>query len=58
MELDPNTAFLAILTMGVGYLMIVSGLHKSMLEWRRSERRCPSCGKGITARVCTHCTGS
>ena len=56
MELDPNTAFLAILTMGVGYLMIVSGLHKSMLEWRRSERRCPSCGKGITARVCTHCT--
>jgi hypothetical protein len=52
MELDPNTAMLAVVTCGVGYLMVVAGLHKSMLEWRRSTRTCPSCGRTITARVC------
>jgi NADH pyrophosphatase NudC (nudix superfamily) len=53
MELDPNTALLAVVTSGVGYLMVVAGLHKSMLEWRRSARMCPSCGRTITARVCS-----
>lgn len=48
----------AILTSGVGYLMVVAGLHKSMLEWRRPGRHCPSCGRVIEARVCTRCTGS
>ena len=56
MELDPNTTLLAIVTLGVGYLMVVSGLHKSMLEWRRSERKCPSCGRAVQARVCAFCT--
>jgi hypothetical protein len=56
MEFDPNTALLAILTTGVGYLMVVAGLHKSMLEWRRSTRSCPSCGRAISQRVCMHCT--
>jgi hypothetical protein len=55
MELDPNTALLAVVTCGVGYLMVVVGLHKSMLEWRRVTRRCPSCGREIQARVCSAC---
>jgi hypothetical protein len=56
MELDPNTAVLAIVTTGVGYLMVVAGLHKSMLEWRRSTRSCPSCGRTIQERVCSFCS--
>jgi hypothetical protein len=57
MALDPNVAILALLTSGVGYLMIVAGIHKSLLEWRRSGRRCPSCGRAIQARVCSYCSG-
>ena len=56
MEFDPNIVFLAIVTTGVGYLMVVAGLHKSLLEWRRSSRMCPSCGRVITERVCGYCT--
>jgi hypothetical protein len=55
MAFDPNTVLLAILTTGVGYMMVVAGLHKSMLEWRRSTRSCPSCGRAIPQRVCMHC---
>jgi len=40
----------------VGYLMVVSGIHKSMLEWRRSRRLCPSCGRVMTQRVCSFCS--
>ena len=58
MATDPHIAILALLTSGVGYLMIVAGIHKSLLEWRRSGRRCPSCGRAIQARVCSYCTGS
>jgi NADH pyrophosphatase NudC (nudix superfamily) len=58
MELDPNIAVLALLTSGAGYLMVVAGLHKSLLEWRRSGRHCPSCGRAIQARVCSYCSGS
>lgn len=56
MELDPNITILAILTTGAGYLMIVAGLHKSLLERRRSSRLCPSCGHAISERVCAYCT--
>lgn len=55
---DLHIILFAILTSGVGYLMVVAGLHKSMLEWRRPGRHCPSCGRVIEARVCTRCTGS
>jgi NADH pyrophosphatase NudC (nudix superfamily) len=55
-EFDSNTAVLVILTTGVGYLMVVAGLHKSLLEWRRSARLCPSCGHAIQERVCSFCT--
>ncbi len=43
--LDPQLMTLSIVTMGIGYLMIQSGLQKSMLEWRRRKRHCPSCGR-------------
>ncbi len=33
------------------YLLIVSGVRKSALEWRRSARICPSCGRD-TSRGC------
>jgi hypothetical protein len=56
MELDLNIALLAVLTCGVGYLMLVAGIQKSALEWRRRERRCPSCGRHIAGRVCVTCT--
>jgi hypothetical protein len=56
MEFDANTAVLAILTTGIGYLMVVAGLHKSLLEWRRPSRMCPSCGRAIQERVCGFCT--
>jgi hypothetical protein len=57
MELDPNIGVLAVLTAGVGYLMVLAGMHKRMLEWRRSGRLCPSCGRMIQARVCSFCAG-
>jgi len=58
MELNLHITILALLTSGIGYLMVVSGIHKSMLDWRRTGRRCPSCGRTLQARVCSHCTGS
>jgi hypothetical protein len=48
--LDPQLTTLFAVTMGIGYLMIQSGLQKSMLEWRRRKQNCPSCGR--QARVC------
>jgi hypothetical protein len=57
MELDPNTTLLAIVTIGVGYLMVVAGMHKSLLERRRPGRMCPSCGHQIQQRVCSFCVG-
>ncbi len=55
MEIDPNVTTLALITSAVGYLMVVAGLHKSMLEWRRAGRMCPSCGRAMTERVCSFC---
>jgi ribosomal protein L37AE/L43A len=52
MELDPHIAVLAVVTMGAGYIMALAGVHKSLLEWRRRDRVCPSCGRTIHARVC------
>jgi hypothetical protein len=58
MELDPQIAIFAVVTMGVGYLMAVAGIHKSGLEWRRRGRVCPSCGRLIQARVCKCVSGA
>jgi hypothetical protein len=57
MTLDPNIAFIALVTCGVGYVMTVAGIQKSALEWKRRRRVCPSCGRSIEARVCSVCSG-
>ena len=56
MELDPGSAIIIAVTCGVGYLMTYLGLGKGVLELRRRERICPSCGRRIEARVCRVCT--
>jgi hypothetical protein len=50
--LDPQLSTLFALTMGIGYLMIQSGLQKSLLEWRKRKRHCPSCGRQTTVCAC------
>ena len=56
MKIDLHIAMLTILTVGIGWVMMVAGLQKSALEWRQRRRVCPSCGRVIQARVCTTCT--
>jgi hypothetical protein len=41
---------------GVGVWMAVAGVQKSVLEWRRQKRTCPSCGRVIVGRSCGHHT--
>jgi succinate dehydrogenase/fumarate reductase-like Fe-S protein len=54
LELQLAAAF--VVTTGIGFLMLVSGVHKSLLEWRQRQRACPSCGRLIEGRVCRACT--
>jgi len=49
---DPNLALLIASTTGAGMLMVLSGLQKRALEWRRPRRVCPSCGLTIAGRTC------
>jgi hypothetical protein len=53
--LDPHVITLAAATLGAGWLMAYAGLSKSALELKRRRRICPSCGRQITARVCSSC---
>jgi len=55
MRIDLHIAMLALITVGVGWMMMTAGLQKSALEWRQRRRICPSCGHEIHARVCAHC---
>jgi hypothetical protein len=55
MTFDLHIAILTVVTLGVGWLMMVAGLQKSALELRRQRRTCPSCGKLIESRVCSSC---
>lgn len=50
------TPQLALLTTGVGALMILFGLGRGLLDDRDPGRRCPSCGRLIQGRVCQTCT--
>ncbi|HEX9416222.1 MAG TPA: hypothetical protein VF895_05895 [Gaiellaceae bacterium] len=52
MRLDVQLTALLASTTGVGFLMIVSGVHKSALEWRSRNRVCPACGRLIRDRTC------
>jgi hypothetical protein len=51
MTVDPHIT-IAILTIGVGYLMTQAGLQKSALELRRRRKICPSCGRERTDCGC------
>jgi hypothetical protein len=53
--LSPEIATFFAVTTGVGFLMLVSGIQKSALEWRRRRRLCASCGREIAGRVCPSC---
>jgi recombinational DNA repair protein RecR len=55
MALDPHTATLAVLTLGIGWVMAAAGLQKNALELKRRRRTCPSCGRHIETRVCSTC---
>ena len=55
MTLDPHMATVAVATLGIGWMMTVAGLQKSALELKKRRRTCPSCGREITARVCSTC---
>jgi hypothetical protein len=50
--LSPQLVAVFVATTGVGFLMMVSGVQKSMLEWRQRRRTCPSCGRHIAGRTC------
>jgi hypothetical protein len=52
MEFDPQLTSAFVVTTGVGFLMMLSGLHKHLLEWRRPARHCPACGRRIQGRTC------
>jgi recombinational DNA repair protein RecR len=54
---DPHVVTLVVLTLAVGWLMTMAGLKKSVLELRKRQRTCPSCGRRIDARVCSTCAG-
>ena len=49
---DPQITMMAAITTAVGYLMIQSGLSKSMLELKRRRRHCPSCGRHLETCGC------
>jgi hypothetical protein len=55
-SLDPQILAMLVGTTGVGFLMLMAGVQKSALEWRRRRRACPSCGRHIEGRVCAACT--
>jgi formate dehydrogenase maturation protein FdhE len=52
MTLDPQIVVFAALAMAIGWTMTFSGLAKGMLEPRRRQRICPSCGRAISGAVC------
>jgi hypothetical protein len=54
--LTPQLLGMLVATSGVGFLMTTAGVQKHVLEWRRRDRSCPSCGRRIEARVCARCT--
>ena len=56
MTINLHIALLAILTIGIGWVMMVAGVQKSALEWRQRRRICPSCGRQMQTRVCTTCS--
>jgi hypothetical protein len=55
MSLDVQIAASAFASTGIGALMLLAGVEKHALEWRRRRRVCPSCGRQLDGRSCA-CT--
>ena len=51
-SVTPQLAALVATTSGVALMMLVAGVQKNALEWRRRRRSCPSCGRHIHGRTC------
>jgi recombinational DNA repair protein RecR len=56
MTLTLHFALVVLLTTAAAVVMVQLGLAKRMLSARAPVRRCPSCGRIIDGRVCSHCT--
>jgi hypothetical protein len=52
MTFDPHLALFFATTTGAAFLMMLAGVQKRALEWRRRRRVCPSCGRPIAGRTC------
>ena len=52
MTLDPQLVSFAAVAMAIAWTMTFSGLKKGVLELKRRERTCPSCGRSIDGAVC------
>jgi NADH pyrophosphatase NudC (nudix superfamily) len=50
--MTPQSVLLLASMAGVGFLMVVAGVEKRALEWRRRRRICPGCGRRIPGRIC------
>ncbi len=51
-DMTLHIAFFAVVTIAVAWMMMMAGISKSALEWRKRRRTCPSCGREIVARTC------
>jgi NADH pyrophosphatase NudC (nudix superfamily) len=49
MALDPHTVALFASTFCVALLMALSGMQKSVLDWKNRRRMCPSCGRRLNS---------
>jgi hypothetical protein len=50
--MTPQSVLFLASAAGVGLLMVVAGVEKRALEWRRRRRICPRCGRLIPGRIC------
>jgi hypothetical protein len=53
MTAQPHPMMLMIATMAAAWLMTQAGLAKKALEFRRTRRPCPSCGRQVHMCRCT-----
>jgi NADH pyrophosphatase NudC (nudix superfamily) len=47
MSLDPHILGLVASTVCTALLMALSGIDKSLLDWKNGRRHCPSCGRQL-----------
>jgi hypothetical protein len=54
-SLDPHLVAVLLATGVAGVLMTMSGVQKSLLDWRR-RRICPGCGRPLAHGRCGCCS--